>query len=143
MSENIEKRITSIEDLAAYSRGCVVELPPFGPDQPFVARLRRPSLLALAKTGRIPNTLLSQANKLFFGDDKKVADDALKNTFDVIDVLCEAAFVEPAFSELKKAGVELTDDQYMFVFNYTQQGVNSLANFRNKQADIQSSGAGD
>ena len=133
-----ENRVTTIEELAEYSLGEVIELPPFGPNQPFFARLRRPSLLALAKSGKIPNTLLSQANKLFFGDKKKELDsDAMRQTMGIIDIMCEAAFVEPKYSVLVEKGIELTDDQYMFVFNYTQQGVNALSTFRGKQGDIE------
>lgn len=129
--------ITPIESLAEYAGGALIELPPFGPNQPFVARLRRPSLLALAKAGKIPNTLLNSANKLFFGDDTKGKrdPDALQKTLEVIDILCEAAFVEPTYKQLKDCGIELSDDQYMFVFNFTQNGVNSLHSFRGEQGD--------
>ena len=134
---NKELVVTPIENLAEYAGGTIVELPPFGPDQPFVARLRRPSMLALAKAGKIPNTLLSSANRLFFGDDNKGKRDqnALANTLEVIDVLCEAAFIEPTYQQLKDCGIELSDDQYMFVFNFTQSGVNALHSFRGEQGD--------
>lgn len=133
--------VTSIEQLADYSRGTVVELPPFGPDQPFIARLRRPSLMALAKTGKIPNTLLNSANKMFFGDKststKRYDENSLGEVFQIVDILCEAAFIEPSYNEIKRAGIELSDDQYMFVFNFTQQGVNALHSFRGKQGDTE------
>lgn len=126
--------ITTLEELAEYKEGTVVELPPFGPDQPFVARLRRPSMLALAKAGKIPNTLLDAANNLFFGSGNgaktQYSKDALKQVFDVIDVLCEASFIEPSYADLKRLGLELSDDQYMFLFNFSQQGVNALRSFR-------------
>lgn len=131
--------VTTLEDLANYKEGTVVELPPFGPDQPFVARLRRPSMMALAKAGKIPNALLDSANKLFFGNNsiKKYDQDSLKQIFEIIDILCEAAFVEPKYSDLKKIGLELSDDQYMFLFNFTQQGVNALRSFRGEQGDTE------
>ena len=134
--ENQNLQITSIEQLKKYNLGQVVELPSFGDDQPFIARLRRPSMMALAKSGRIPNELLNSANSLFLKGTNGVAersqfDDAtLSKLFDVVDLLCEASFVEPTYKELKNAGVELTDDQYMFVFNYTQNGVQALDSFR-------------
>lgn len=132
--------VTSLEDLANYKEGVVVELPSFGPDQPFIARIRRPSMMGLAKSGKIPNQLLDAANRMFFGDkgrNVKYDQEALKQTFDVIDVLCDAAFVEPTYSELKSIGVELSDDQYMFIFNFIQQGVKALYSFRGEQRDIQ------
>lgn len=132
-----ELRVTTIEELGEYAKGQVVELPPFAEGQPFVARMRRPSLLALAKAGKIPNTLLNSANKLFYGSSgEKMSSDALEKTLDVIDILADAAFIEPEYSVLKANGIQLTDDQYMFVFNYTQQGIKSLQSFRREQGDF-------
>lgn len=136
--------ITSLAQLTKYTEGQVVELPSFAEDQPFVARIRRPSILALAKSGRIPNTLLKTANGLFLGDTKgKQNDDAyLKDVFDVLDVVCDACFLEPTWNELQEAGIELTDDQYMFIFNYTQTGVKALEPFRGQQRDLAPVGNG-
>lgn len=129
--------VTPLQELLEASRGTLVQLPPFIEGTPFVARLKRPSILALVKSGKIPNALLSTANKLFTQgtvDDKD--DQSLNNLFQVLDVLCGACFVEPKYSDLKEAGIELTDDQYMFVFNYTQNGVNALRDFRGQQGDL-------
>lgn len=123
--------ITSLESLQEYGRGAIVQLPPFAEDQPFVARLRRPSMMALAKSGKIPNALLSTANSLFIKGGVDAADDSvMKDVLSVVDVLCAAAFVEPTYEQLQKVGVELTDEQYMFVFNYTQKGIKALQPFR-------------
>lgn len=125
--------ITPLESLQEYARGAVVQLPPFSEDQPFVARLRRPSMMALAKSGKIPNSLLNTANSLFMGKGLDSNNEgALKEVLSIVDILCDAAFVEPTYSQLKEAGVELTDEQYMAVFNYTQQGVKALEPFRGK-----------
>ena len=125
--------ITPLESLQEYARGAVVQLPPFSEDQPFVARLRRPSMMALAKSGKIPNSLLNTANSLFMGKGLDSNNEgALKEVLSIVDILCDAAFVEPTYSQLKEAGVELTDEQYMAVFNYTQQGVKALEPFREK-----------
>ena len=83
--------VTSIESLAEYAHGAIVQLPGFGEGQPFFARLRRPSLMALIKNGQIPNDLLSSANALFDGGSAAVAnslrdDGALKKVFDVVEV---------------------------------------------------------
>ena len=123
--------ITPLESLQEYARGAIVQLPPFSEDQPFVARLRRPSMMALAKSGKIPNSLLNTANSLFMGKGMDSNNEgALKEVLSIVDILCDAAFVEPTYSQLKEAGVELTDEQYMAVFNYTQQGVKALEPFR-------------
>lgn len=131
-------KITKLSDLKSYSRGAVVELPPFADGQPFVARLKRPSMLALAKSGKIPNELLSQANELFMGgkgNSRKVNQDTMSQMFDIFDVICEASFVEPTYEEIQKSGIELTDDQYIFIFNYSQSGVKALESFRQEQGD--------
>ena len=134
--ENQNLQITSIEQLKGYGCGQVVELPPFGDGQPFVAKLRRPSMMTLAKRGQIPNELLNSANSLFEKGPQgvmqtgKFDDDTMTKLFDTIDIICEASFVEPTYKQLKEAGIELTDDQYMFVFNYTQNGVHALDSFR-------------
>jgi len=123
--------VTPLEQLIQYSQGTVINLPAFAEDQPFVAKLRRPSILALAKAGKIPNALMTTANSLFIKGGVDTKDEgALREVFQVIDVLCEAAFVEPAYKQIKDSGIELTDEQYMFIFNYTQTGVKALEPFR-------------
>lgn len=131
MENNKILNITSIADLQSYAGGSVIELPPFAQGQPFVARLRRPSLLMLMKNGKIPNTLLAKATQLFDGNTEEIFenDNAMSEVFDIMEILCEASFVEPTYKEIKDAGIELTDDQLMFVFNYSQQGVNAITPF--------------
>lgn len=124
-------QITSLDQLAQYSLGQVVQFPDFAEGQPFVARIRRPSILALAKTGKIPNSLLNTANSLFAGNGINEKNrSALGELFQILDVICEDCFLEPTYRELKEAGVELTDEQFMFVFNYTQKGNKALETFR-------------
>lgn len=129
-------KITSIQELQQYSNGSVVELPPFAEGQPFVARIRRPSMLSLVKNGKVPNALLSTANSLFLqgGIDTK-KEESMSQLFDMFDILCDACFVEPTFKDLKAAGIELTDDQYMFIFQFSQEGVKALDSFRSKPAN--------
>lgn len=135
MKEEPVLKVTSIADLQQYQNGSVVELPGFGKDQPFYARLKRPSLLSLMQAGKIPNDLLNSANALFDGGVGSIStitrdQEALKKVFDVIEIICEATFVEPTYKELKMAGVELTDEQLLFVFGYGQVGVKQLEPFR-------------
>ena len=129
--ENI--KVTSIDQLKLMSGGEIVKLPPFVQGQDFYAKLRRPSMLKLVQSGQIPNSLLRTANMLFSGgvnEELDRDDEFMKDLFDLIDVLAEAVFVEPSWSELKQAEIELTDEQYMFIFNYTQEGVKQLEPFR-------------
>lgn len=124
--------ITSLDDLIAVSKGVLIELPPFVEGMPFIAKLKRPSLLALIRAGKIPNTLLNAANSLFVNGIDTKSDSALKDFFEILDVICDSCFVQPSYSELKEAGVTLTDEQLMFVFNYTQKGVAALHKFRSQ-----------
>ena len=127
-------KITSLATLKSYAEGDIVELPPFAEDKPFVARLRRPSLMALVKEGKIPNTLLVHANELFSSGVQGAFDEeneeALSQLFDLMDTICEASFMEPTYHEIKTSGIELTDEQLMFVYNYSQAGVKALESFR-------------
>lgn len=135
--ENKDAKVTSISDLKKYQEGEIVKLPDFGPGQPFYAKLRRPSMLSLAKQGKIPNELLESASNLFVSGNvngnqlRKVDSSTLNKMFDIMDLICEASFIEPKYSELQKEGIELTDDQLTFVFQYSQMGVKSLENFSN------------
>ena len=125
--------VTPIEVWAEQSRGNLVNLPPFGEGQKLVARLKRPSMLALMKGGKIPNNLLNSANTLFKGGTSALNtdnEDVMKELLGILDIICEASFVEPTYAQLKSAGVELTDEQLFFVFNYTQNGVKQLESFR-------------
>lgn len=134
-----ELKVTSIDDLVKASSGTIIELPPFAEGQPFVARLKRPSMLALVRAGKIPNSLIGTANELFAkGSFDTESEKSLSNLFGVLDTICEACFVEPRYQELKDAGVELTDDQLMFIFNYTQNGISALRNFRSQLTSAQS-----
>ena len=128
-----EVKITSISELREYKNGEVIELPPFSENQRFFARIKRPSLLALIKGGQIPNELLTAANSLFNVGSKSFSvldNKTMDNLFDVMEIICESAFVEPTYKEIKDAGVSLTDEQILFIFGYAQNGVRQLKSFR-------------
>lgn len=128
-----EVNVTSIEDLKNYASGTIVEMPSFAEGQPLIARLKRPSILGMAKQGKIPNSLLVKANELFLqngvGLDAE-EEDTMKQLYDVLDLIAKETLVEPTYEEIKSVGLELTDEQMMFLFNYSQQGVKALESFR-------------
>lgn len=126
-------KVTSIFDLQSYSRGTLVRFPDFAEGQPFVARVRRPSMLVLAKQGKIPNTLLASANELFSKGGAGVDVDnqnMLADMYDIMEVICDAALQEPTYQQIKDAGLTLSDNQIMAIFNYTQTGIKALESFR-------------
>ena len=67
--------------------------------------LKRPSILALAAAGAIPNPLMKTARKLFYS------------------------------GVLEEAGIELTDEQLVAIFQFTQLGAKALDRFRQLPAD--------
>ncbi|MEY8296431.1 MAG: hypothetical protein ACLRJC_00575 [Emergencia timonensis] len=132
---NKQLEVTPITTLKEYAKGELVEFPPFAEGQSFVARVKRPSMMVLMKTGKIPNSLMMTANALFTGDNSKSAmdEDFYREVLGVIEVIAEASLVEPSWKELQDEGIELTDDQYTFLFNYTQKGIKALEPFRGEQ----------
>lgn len=127
------RKVTSIAEMKQYMEGCVVEFPPFGVDQPFVAKVRRPSLMGMIEQGKIPNTLLGTAEKLFSGRSATAQREigmAVKEMRGVFEVIASEMLVEPTFAEIKEAGIQLCDDQMVALFNYSQEGIKSLDNFR-------------
>lgn len=126
-------QVTTIGQLQTYAKGKVVRLPDFAEGQPFIARVRRPSMLVLAKQGKIPNSLLSTANELFVGGGSGVDvenEKLLQDMYDVCMIVCDACLIEPTLRDIEDAGLTLSDDQIMALFNYAQQGVKALEPFR-------------
>lgn len=127
---------TSVDVLNTYHEGQVVELPPFAEGQPLVARMSRPSIMFLAKTGKIPNKLLAKAGELFSSASKALSpddDNMLNEVYDIMHAIAEASLLEPTLADIEGAGLTLTDEQLTFIFNYSQNGVNALEQFRRKR----------
>ena len=118
--------VTSIEDLKKIAEGQEVELIGWG-EEPFVCKLKRPSMLGLVANGDIPNPLLNAAYILFNG---------AKTTKDLLTIMAKTAMVEPTYDDLEKIGLELTDAQLLEIYNYTQIGIKALTSFRAKQENI-------
>ena len=130
---NVAMNITSASDLQSYANGVVVRFPDFAEGQTFVARVRRPSMLVLAKSGKIPNTLLTTAGELFSKGGGGLDTDnknMLGDMYDIMHIICEAALIQPSLQEIESVGLQLSDDQMMAIFNYSQAGVKALESFR-------------
>ena len=128
-------KVTNLKDLKTISKGEVVELPSFS-ETPFVARLRQPSLVGLVANGKMPNHLLGLATALFNADSDKVSKlteshKGIKDLYEIMLVVAEECLIEPTMTEIKEAGLELTDIQLTAIFNYSQAGSKILSNFRN------------
>lgn len=128
--------ITSLEELKIMAQGEAIELPPFITGKRFIVRVRKPSLLNLIRKGVIPNKLLSAAEELFYGKKASVGVD-LKQLTDVMFIMAENAIAEPSVQDLNSIGLELTDDQLVALFNYTQGGIIELESFRKEQQNTE------
>lgn len=131
--------ITSIDELKLMSSGEIVELPPFVQGKQFVAKLRRPSMMNLVRQGKIPNSLIKMATDLFNGttkDSETSVEEAMPQMLQIMEIMAEATFIEPKWSDIKAAGIELTDEQMIFIFNYTQNGVQQVAPSPENTEDI-------
>ncbi len=131
--------ITTISNLKTYKNGVIVELPEFAEGQPFIARVIRPSMLVLAKEGKIPNSLLTVASELFTQQptnrSKGKENDAtniMAEMYEICEIIAEASLLEPTYEEIKEAGIKLTDEQLMAIFSYSQNGIKALESFRTK-----------
>lgn len=135
-----EMKVTSIEQLREYAKGAIIELPPFSSGQPFVCRLKRPSLPEIAINGTIPNELLNIAYELFEGvenaeeaDKGKSTEQKMRETVAVIDVfkvVAKSAMTEPKYEQLEELGIELTADQLYAIYSYVNRGIEDLKSFR-------------
>lgn len=125
-------KATSLAELKRYSEGSIVNFPGFGPDMPFVARVRRPSMMSLASEGKIPNALLNTANTLFTqgtGSSAKADEEMMSNMYDLMMIIAKETLIEPTVENILEAGLTLSDDQLLAIFMYTQEGIRGLENF--------------
>lgn len=134
-----ELKVTNISDLNMYGNGVVCQLPDFAEGQEFVAMVRRPSLMVLVQTGKIPNNLLATANRMFNGkvtDEEALKDpEEFKRISEVTITMAKAALAKPTYNELEEANIQLTDQQLLAIFNYSQVGVKALEPFRKNRAN--------
>lgn len=122
----MDLKVTNLEELKKIAEGEVISLPEFKQGMPFNARVKRVSLLNLIRKNVIPNQLLSAAEELFYGKQSSKGAD-IKELTHVMLIMAENALVEPSVEELETIGLELTDEQIVALFNYTQEGIKSLA----------------
>lgn len=96
--------------------------------------LKRPSILALAAKGAIVNPLMKTARKLFYCGISPDSGD-LQEEGRILIEIAKAAMVKPSFDELEAAGIELTDEQLVAIFQFTQLGAKALGRFRGLSGD--------
>lgn len=132
---------TSVASLADIAKGELVELPGWTEDKPFVARLRRASLTGMIRAGKIPNPLISAAQRLYEGA-RSSARVSFEETAKVMRMVVEDALVEPREAVLEEMGLTLTEQQADQIYMYAVQGPRALERFRlqSKRRDADSHG---
>lgn len=90
--------------------------------------LRRPSLVAMASGGHVPNPLIPVVEKLLMGQPDAQADSG--DSARALLAVARAAMVQPTLMELEEAGVALTDAQVMEIYAYALGGPLAVATFR-------------
>ena len=98
--EEIPTRVYADSDVTDFSKlknvkdSKIVELPEFADGTKFITRLRRPSMLKLCKSGKIPNSLLTQATALFTDSNasRKVN---ITEIYDICEIICESVSSTP------------------------------------------------
>lgn len=130
------EQVTTLQSLKEYGEnGKIVELPAFDEDMPLIVRLKRPSMMDMISTGTIPNLLQAKAIELFEGTAKPAeSPEDVSKLYELMVVFAKACLVEPTYEDFEKAGVKLTDEQLLAIYNYSQKGSRALESFRQKQA---------
>ena len=109
----------------------VVSLPGWqGDGDTFECELKRPSLLAMAAAGTIPNPLMTTARKLFLDGHIDPGKGNLEEEGKVLLAMARAAMVSPSFDGLAERGIELTDEQLIYIWQFVQGGARALDRFR-------------
>ena len=112
-------QITTIEQLQAVKKTQIIELPGFDDGTPFICEVKKPNMMQLISSGKIPNSLLAVAMDLFNNNGgktmKKAETDAksLKELVGMMNIIADSTLLNPSYETLKKAGIELNDDQLM------------------------------
>ncbi|TQO55818.1 hypothetical protein [Paraclostridium bifermentans] len=129
-------QVTSLDTLRQMKRTDTVKLSSFEDGTEFIVEMKKPNMMQLITSGKVPNTLLSVAMQMFNGGTGELATKAtndaktLKELVGMMEVLAEACLVAPSYSVLKENNIDLTEQQLMDILTYSQGGVKSLENFR-------------
>lgn len=138
MNEQTRTVHDALDDARARTAVQEVELPGFGDGRPWTAKLRRLSLLGLARAGKIPNSLMPAVTELYQRGICQAAN--LTQAAETMFLIAGEALAEPTLAQLEEAGVTLSDEQLAAIYLYAQRGVEALRPFR-KAAAVSDHGA--
>jgi hypothetical protein len=119
-------RLTTLGEIANVKREETVELPPFHDGTPFVAKLRRPSILRMVELGQIPNPLSTAIDELMSG--AKELKSPVKDRAEVLTTIAKAALLDPPWSD--ELAEVIDSVQLMAIWEFVMYGVNAVLPFR-------------
>lgn len=137
--------VTSFEDLKKVSTA-ETQLPPFADGTPFVAILRKVSIINMAIDGRVPNPLMKTVLKVLGTDssentesleaieknatnDLSSNEESAKQSLEFLLTVVKNSLVSPTYEEIEKSGVKLSDEQLFAIFSYALGGMEILSKF--------------
>lgn len=136
--------VTSLDDLKKVSTA-ETTLPSFADGTPFVAILKKVSIVGMAIDGRVPNPLMKTVLKVLGTDgenaenfesiEKDAAnnisndEESAKQSLEFLLTVVENSLVSPTYKEIKESGVELSDAQLFAIFSYALGGIEILSSF--------------
>lgn len=125
--------VTKLEDIKKKA-GIEVPLPGWD-DEPFICKLKRVGVFDLASRGKIPNPLLGTVIEMFEKKARIEKPEDMVKMFDVINLFCKEAMVQPTYDEVETI-VSLTDDQRMAIYNFAMDGARKIQPNPTKQSDL-------
>lgn len=112
-----------------------IEIPGFSPGTTVTVQVQQPRIMALMSQGKIPNPLMSVANKLVMAQTAQVEFDATE-AMRIYELYCTACLVEPTYEEFKDI---ITDEQMLHLYLWATGELQQLSRFRRDEED----GSGD
>lgn len=137
---------TSIDDLKRIGAQ-EQTLPPFADGTPFVAKLKKVSIIDVARTGRIPNPLIKSIMQTIENkstekseqerqeendnlEQELLNDENASKSLDFMMAVVETSLVSPTYKQIQDCGVSLTDEQIFAIFSYALGDMSVLSSFR-------------
>ncbi len=93
-------------------------------------RARRPGLYNMASMGFIPNPLLGAMQAMFSGSTAQINAVDAKKQGECLTAIARYALVEPTMAQITEAGLELTDQQLLELYQFALAGPVRYAAFR-------------
>lgn len=93
-------------------------------------RARRPGLYNMASMGFVPNPLLGAMQAMFSGSTAQINAVDAKKQGECLTAIARYALVEPTMAQITEAGLELTDQQLLELYQFALAGPVRYAAFR-------------